>query len=161
MTWSETIATLTAARTLAESCVALLKRYGNEAQRANGQLTYAKAKSDADAAIAGLITALGTGDEPGNLPFLQTRLTSSATNLAEFAEWVNNIVSALMPSGQRDVLSALAKNIGIEALVKAISDGLAALYQNHRSDDALKRKMIQTQLEGAIWPDFAKVAPAQ
>ena len=161
MSWSEAIMPLAGARAQAESCVALLKRYGSEAQIARGELAYTKAKSDSDAAIAGLITALATGDAPGSLPFLQTRVTSSVTNLAEFSNWVNDIISASIPSGQRDVSTAIAKILGVEPLVKAISDGVAALYNNHRSDNALTRSIIQTQLEAARWPDFAKVEPAK
>jgi hypothetical protein len=158
--WSEAIAPLAGARAQAETCVALLKKYGNETQIASGQLTYVKAKSESDAAIAGLLTALATGDAPGSLSFLQTRITNSAVGLAEFSNFVNQIISTSVPPGQRDVASALAKILGVEPFVKAISDGVAAIYNNYRGDSALTRKVIQTQLEGAKWPDFAEVKPA-
>jgi hypothetical protein len=58
MTWPDAVAQLTSARTKAETCVALLKKYGNETQVSRGQLTYTNAKADADAVIAGLIVAL-------------------------------------------------------------------------------------------------------
>jgi len=160
MSWAEAIAPLAGARVQAETFVALLKRYGNNAQIAHGQLEYAKAKSDSDAAIAGLIIALATRDAPGSLPLLQTRVSSSASALAELSNWVSDIISTCVPSGQRDVAGALAKILGIEPFVKAISDAVAAVYNNHRSDNALTRKIIQTELEGAKWPDFAKVPSA-
>ena len=39
MTWPEAVAQLTAERTRAETCVAVLKRYGDKDQVARGQLT--------------------------------------------------------------------------------------------------------------------------
>jgi hypothetical protein len=36
MTWPDAVAQLTAERTRAETCVALVKRYGDDAQRARG-----------------------------------------------------------------------------------------------------------------------------
>src|SRR5207249_9779360 len=56
ITWPEAVAQLAGERAKAETCVALVKKYGDEAQIARAQLTYTTAKADADAAIAGLIT---------------------------------------------------------------------------------------------------------
>jgi hypothetical protein len=42
-----------------------------------------------------------------------------------------------------------------------LSDGVSALYNNHRTDDVLTRKTIQTQLEAARWPTFSEVKAAQ
>ena len=94
MTWPEAVAQLTAERTRAETCVALVKRYGDDAQTARGQLTYTNAKADADAVIAGLITALSAGQEPASLSSLQARLTSGVSGLAEFC----NTVARLRPT---------------------------------------------------------------
>jgi len=58
MSWPEAVGQIAGQRTKAETCVALIKRYGDDAQIARGQLTYADAKADFDAVIAGLITAL-------------------------------------------------------------------------------------------------------
>jgi hypothetical protein len=51
--------------------------------------------------------------------------------------------------------------IAIEPLLKMLSDGVSALYNNHRTDDALTRRTMQTQLEAARWPTFSEVKPAQ
>jgi len=161
LSWAAAVTPLAGARYQAEVCVALLKRYGKPFQLASGQLSYAKAKSDSDAAIAGLMTALATGEAPGGLPSVQAKVNSSLTGLVEFCNSVKDIVSAAVPPGQRDVWTALANIAGIEPLIKAVSDGVAALYNNYRSDTALTRKVIRTQLEAVIWPDFAKVEPAQ
>jgi hypothetical protein len=158
--WAAAIAPLAGARSQAEVCVALLKRYGDSSQIGTGQLAYGKAKSDSDAVIAGLITALATGEAPGALPGLQANVNSSLTALMKFCNSVDSIVTASVPPGEKDLLSALAKIAGIDSLIKAMSDGVAALYNNFRGDNALMRKIIQTQLEAARWPDFAKVEPA-
>ena len=86
MSWPEAVAQLTAERTRAETCVALLKRYGDKEQVAHGQLTYTNA--EADAVIAGLITALSRGQEPASVSSLQVRLSSGFSGLAEFCNTV-------------------------------------------------------------------------
>ena len=60
ISWPEAVAQLTGERAKAETCVALIKKYGDDGQIARGQLTYTTAKADSDALIAGLITALST-----------------------------------------------------------------------------------------------------
>ena len=45
----------------------------------------------------------------------------------------------------------------IQALQKPFVDAVATLYNNHRTDNELTRKTIQTQLEGARWADFDQV----
>jgi hypothetical protein len=158
MTWSEAVAQLTGERTKAETCAALLKRYGNETQVSRGQLTYTNAKADADAVIAGLIVALSTGQQPASLSSLQAKLSTSVSGLAEFC----GAVADLLPStaGQKDIITDIAK-AAIQPLLKMLSDGVSTLYNNHRNDDALTRRTIQTQLEAARWPTFSEVKAAQ
>ena len=79
----------------------------------------------------------------------------------EFCNSVNDILSATTQPGEKNVLSAIIKIVPIEPLIKVASDGVAALYNNHRNDDALTRKTIQTQLEAARWPTFSEVKAAQ
>jgi hypothetical protein len=159
MSWPEAVGQIAGQRTKAETCVALMKRYGNDAQIARGQLTYADAKADFDAVIAGLIAALSAGQTPASLPSLQARLTSGVSALLEFG----NMVSNLLPDtpGQKGVMDELAKIIPIEPLLKMLSEGVSALYSNHRNDDVLTRRTIQTQLEAARWPTFSEVKAAQ
>jgi hypothetical protein len=145
-------------RVQAELCVALLKRYGNPTQIGTGQITYANLKSESDAAIAGLITALATGGAPDSLGGIQSKISSTVLGLGEFCDSVKNIIS--VQPGERGVWSELAKAIPIETLIKLIADGVATLYNNHRDDTTLMRKVIRDQLEAAKWPDFTKVDPA-
>jgi hypothetical protein len=156
--WPEAVARLASERSKAEICVAFLKRYGDETQKSRGQLNYAKAKSDFDAVIDGLIAALAQNGNPESLPSLGVRLERGASALAEFC----NEVDVLVPgtSGEKAFFFEIAKE-AIGPLIKALSEGVAALYNNYRKDTALTRQTIQTQLEAAKWPSFAEVKRAQ
>src|SRR5262245_2630218 len=124
MAWPEAVAQLTSARTRAENCVAFLKRYGDKEQVTRGQLTYANAKADSDAVIAGLITALFARQEPASLSSLQARLGNGVSGLADIC----NAVSKLVPStaGEKGLL-AVALPVAIPPLLKLLSDSLSAL----------------------------------
>jgi hypothetical protein len=158
VTWPDAVAQLAGERAKAETCVSLLKKHGDDAQMARGQLVYADAKADSDAVIAGLITALSAGQAPASLSSLQTKLSSGISGLVEFC----GTVAKLVPNtaGQKNIVTDIGK-IAIEPLLKMLSDGVSALYNNHRADDALTRKTIQTQLEAARWPAFYDVKAAQ
>jgi hypothetical protein len=158
MTWPEAVAQLTSERTKAETCVSLLRKYGDTAQLARGQLSYANAKADADAVIAGLITALSAGQQPASLSSLQAKLSSGVSGLAEFCGSVADLIPST--ARQKGVLNDIAK-ASILPLLKMLSEGVSALYNNHRTDDALTRRTIQTQLEAARWPAFSEVKAAQ
>ena len=159
MSWPEAVGQIAGQRAKAEACVALMKKYGDDAQIARGQLTYADAKADFDAVIAGLITALSAGQTPASLPSLQTKLSSGVSGLDAFCK----MVSDLLPKtpGTKGVMDEIAKIVPIEPLLKMLSEGVSALYSNHRNDDALIRGTIQTQLEAARWPIFSEVKAAQ
>jgi hypothetical protein len=158
ISWPDAVAQLAGQRANAETCVSLVKKYGDDTQIARGQLTYTSAKADADAAIAGLITALSAGQAPVTLSSLQIKLSSGVSGLVEFC----NMVSSLIPNtaGQKNVVTGIAK-VAVEPLLKMLSDQVSALYNNHRTDDALTRRTIQTQLEAARWPAFSEVKAAQ
>jgi hypothetical protein len=157
MGWPEAVATLTSQRSKADTCVALLKRYGDTSQMAQGQLDYTNAKIEMDAVIAGLLAALAEGGTPDSLPTLQTHVQLGSAGLVHFCGTVSELLP--VPAGQRGILDEIVK-AAIEPVVKALSDGIAALYNNHRRDDELTRLTIRTQLEAAKWPDFAQVKAA-
>ena len=161
ISWPDAVGKISGERAKAETCVALMKKYGDDAQRARGQLTYASAKADSDAVIAGLITALSTGQTPASLPSLQAKLSSGVSGLVEFCGTVSNLLPKTAGQTERDVMVDIGKMIPFEQLLKILSDGVSALYNNHRSDDALTRRTIQTQLEAARWPAFSEVKAAQ
>jgi hypothetical protein len=157
LTWPDAVAQLAGERAKAETCVALVKKYGDEAQIARGQLAYTSAKADSDAVIAGLITALSAGQAPASLASLQAKLSSGVSALVAFCDTVSNLLPNT--AGQKNVILDIAK-VSIEPLLKMLSDGVSALYNNHRTDDALTRRTIQTQLEAARWPTFSEVKAA-
>jgi hypothetical protein len=158
MTWADAIAEVAGARTKAETAAQLLKKYGDNSHIARGQMIYSDAKGEADAVIAGLIVALSAKDEPESLTSLQERVERAATGLAT----LRKLSESLLPNleGTRDFdLGNILKG-AIEQLYKPLSDAVATLYTNFRTDNELTRKTIQTQLEAARWQDFDQVKVA-
>jgi hypothetical protein len=76
ISWIGAVGQIAGERAKAETCVALMKKYGNDA-KARGQITYTTAKADFDAVIAGLITALSAGQTPAEvIPSLGRRAST-------------------------------------------------------------------------------------
>jgi hypothetical protein len=156
--WPEAVGRLAEERSRAQLCVASIKKHGNQQQIAQGELVYGTAKANFDGVIVGLVIALAEGGNPGSLSSLDARLTDGATGLGQFCKSVSDLVPNV--SGEKDVLAEAIK-AAIEPAINALSEGVAALYNNHRKDDALTRQTIQTQLEAAKWPDFGEVKVVQ
>jgi hypothetical protein len=156
--WPEAVGRLAGERSKAETCAALFKGYADKQQISQGQLAYGDAKADFDMVIAELITALTEGENPKSLSSLETDLEHGASSLKTFCK----TVSGLLPStsGRKDVLADIAKG-AIQPVIDALSEGVAALYNNYRKDDALTVETIKTQLEAAKWPNFAEVKAAK
>jgi hypothetical protein len=152
--WPEAVARLAAERSKAETCVAMLKAYGDSTQIAQGQLDYANSKANIDSVISGLTVVLAQNGQPESLPTLESKLELGTAGLAEFCK----AVGSLLPStaGEKNVFADIVK-IAIEPVLKSLSEGVAAIYTNHRNDNALIRTTIQTQLEAAKWPEFASI----
>jgi hypothetical protein len=161
ITWPDAVGQIAGERAKAETCVALMKKYGDPADKARGEITYANAKADFDAVIAGLIVALSAGQTPASLSTLQDKLSSGASGLAGFCGTVSDLLPKTAGQTEKGVMIDIAKMIPFEQLLKTLSEGVSALYTNHRSDDALTRRTIQTQLEAARWPAFSEVKAAQ
>ena len=150
LTWPDAVAEVAKWRSIATACIASLKQYGAETDIAAGRTAYAKAKSDSDAVIAGLIVALSEGGAPTTLSDLHARVERSASALADFCK----IAERLEPStsGQKGVLDIL--NAITKPAIDKFSAAVAALYENYRTDTARRRETIRTELEAARWPDF-------
>jgi hypothetical protein len=157
ISWPDAVAQLAGERDKAETCVALVKKYGGEAQISRAQLAYASAKADSDGVIAGLITALSLGQTPASLSSLQAKLRSGVSGLHEFCGTVTKLIPNM--AGEKSVVVGVAK-VAVEPLLKLLSDAVSNLYTNYQADDPLTRKTIQTQLEAARWPPFAEVQVA-
>jgi hypothetical protein len=161
ISWPEAVGQIAGERAKAETCAALMKKYGDDAQKARGEITYTNAKADFDAVIAGLITALSAGQTPSDLPSVQAKLSNGVSGRVEFCGTVSDLLPKAAGQTEKGVMIDIAKMIPFEQLLKMLSDGVSALYNNYRSDDALTRRTIQTQLEAAKWPAFSEVKAAQ
>jgi hypothetical protein len=137
---------------------ASLQGHGDQRQIARGQLAYGEAKANFDGVIAGLITALTEGEAPKSLPSLEADLEHGATSLANFCKMVNDLLPST--SGGKDLVADIAR-AAVEPLIKALSEGVATIYNNYRKDQALTRETIKTQLEATKWPNFAEVKAAK
>ena len=155
--WPEAVGRLARERTMAETCAGLLKGHGDKQQILGGQLRYAEAKADFDAVIAELVIALTEGKNPKSLPSLETDLEQGASGLWTFCETVRGLLPN--SSGRKGLLTDIAKT-AVAQVITALSEAVAAIYNNHRKDDALTLETIKTQLEATKWPDFAQVTAA-
>jgi hypothetical protein len=154
MGWPDATANLIQLKTTSETCVSIIKQYGNVNQKAHARLEYGSAEGNANAVISGLEVALFSSGKITDLQTLQSNLKLASDEVKESC----NIASAMIPStkGHKGVVDEIAK-AAIEPLVKAVSDGIAALYNNHRADKDLTKRTIQTQLEAAKWQDYDKI----
>jgi hypothetical protein len=162
--WPDAVSQIAGERAKAENCVALMKKYGDEAQKALGQMTYTTAKADFDSVIAGLIAALSGGQAPASLSSLQEKLKNGTSGLSHFCGTVINLLPKTAGQNEKGIGSDIAeilKAIPLDELVKQLSNGAAALYTDHRTDDALTRRTIQTELEAARWPTFSEIKAAE
>jgi hypothetical protein len=87
-----------------------------------------------------------------------TDLEHGATSLGNFCKMVSDLVPNA--SGRKDVLADIARG-AVEPVIESLSERVAALYNNHRIDDAPTLETITTQLEAAKWPNFAEAKAAK
>ncbi len=156
--WQEAVARLAGERTKAETCVRLLKQYGDKAAVSHGELTYGEAKGDVDGVIEGLKTALTENDPPDSLPDLEARLQQGVKG----RDAVCAQAKELMPktSGEKGLITDLVSGT-VGPLIEAVKE----IYLDYRKDvrdareqDLLTRMTIQNQLEATKWPAFDTIA---
>jgi hypothetical protein len=133
--------------------VALLRKYGDQANQARGSILYGEAKAEYDGVIAGLAVALARKGQPESLPDLQDRLQRGFDKREAFCR----SVEPLIPNGhgEKGPIADL-----VRGAVKPLTDAVVAIWSRVRDDNALMRKTIQTQLEATAWPSFDKVPPS-
>jgi hypothetical protein len=149
--WQEAVARLARERTLAETCAALLRKYGDPAARDRGSLVYGEAKADYDGVIGGLVVALARKGQPESLPDLQARLQHGFDKRQAFCLSVEPLVPK--SHGEKSPIADI-----VSGAVKPLTDAVVALLSRRMDDDALMRKTIETQLEATSWAGFDKVA---
>lgn len=152
--WQEAVARLAQERTLAETCVALLKKYGKDGAIDRGRLAYADAKAEYDAIVAGLDVALARNDQPLSLPDLEARLRRGFDKRQAFCASVQRLV----PPPSNGVKSPFADIVG--GAVGPLVDAVREVWLRTRDDNALMRNTIENQLEATRWPSFASVSPS-
>jgi hypothetical protein len=152
--WQEAVARLAGERTKAETCGRLLKQYGDKAAVSQGELTYAEAKGDIDAVIAGLIVALAKADPPDSLPDLEARLQQGVKGREAVCAQAEPLVPKT--SGQKDVIADLVSG-ALEPLIGAVKELWIHYSEKAGEQDLLIRTTIQTQLEATKWPAFAEI----
>jgi len=151
--WPEVIDDLTKERTQAETCVGLIKSSGDQSAIAGGKVTYGTARAEMDGVIAGLTTVLVEGGKPESLPTVRASLESSGKSLKAICDAATKTVAP----NTKGVWEEIAKG-AIEPVVKAISDGIGALWTRHGEKDKLELETKRTQLEAARWPEFGDIA---
>jgi hypothetical protein len=151
--WPEVIALLAKAKTQATTCVQVLKSNGDKAAVASAQLTYGMAEGEMDGIIAGLTTALVQGGDPNSLPTARASLETAGKGLKEICDAA---VKSVTPN-TKGLWEEIAKG-AVEPLIKAISDGVGALWTRHVEKDTLELETKKSQLEAAKWPKFSDIA---
>jgi hypothetical protein len=152
--WQEAVARLAQERTPAETCVALLKKYGNAGAIDRGRLAYDDAKGEYDAIYRGLVVALAQSDQPASLPDLEARLRRGFDKRQAFCASVERLVPP-PPPGEKGPLTDI-----VGGVIGPVVSALKEIYLRSKDDDALRRKTIETQLEDTKWPSFASVSPS-
>ena len=107
-----------------------MKKYGDDAQKARGQITYTNAKADFDAVIAGLITVLSAGQTPASLSSLQEKLSSGASGLSQFCDTVINLLPKTAGQTEKGVGDRYLEGDPARAAAQdAVGRCLCALHQ--------------------------------
>jgi len=153
MGWPEVIADLTKERSQAETCVGMIKSSSDAAAIASAKTIYSAAKAEMDGVIAGLTTVLVEGGKPDSLPTVRASLETSGKDL----QMICDVADKTAPPHTKGVWDEIAK-AAVEPVVKAISDGVGALWARHVDKDKLEIETKRAQLEAAKWPDFADIA---
>ena len=152
--WQEAVARLAQERTQAETCVRLLKKYGDAAAIDRGSLTYGEAKAEYDGIIAGLTVALAQKQQPASLADLEQRLQHGFEKREGFCQSVQPLIPPAR-AGEKGVIDEI-----VSGALKPIIEAIQTIYLRAKDEDALTRATIQTQLEATSWPSFGSVTPS-
>jgi hypothetical protein len=151
--WPEVIDRLTQEREQVVTCVGLLKSSGDAAAN-SVKATYELARGDMDGVIAGLTVVLVEGGKLEGLPTIRDSLERSGKNLKDICDAA---LKTIAPH-TKGVWEEVAKG-AVEPLIKAISDGIGAVWAWSADKDKLATDTKKTKLEAARWPEFGNIAP--
>src|SRR3954469_22491687 len=105
--WQDAVARLREERGQAETCVRVLKKYGDATAVDRGAVAYAEAKAEYDAIIAGLNVALAQKEQPASLSDLQERLRRGFKKRDAFCQSVRPLLPPR--SGEKGILDEIVK----------------------------------------------------
>jgi hypothetical protein len=155
LTWPEAVARLAAERTRALACLEQARVLGITAANPLA-ITYAEAKAEVDAVVAGLSTALAEGrGQPEDLPGLERRMTAGFEGRRRFCEQVL-ARQPPRPTGEKGVLGDV-----LGAVVRPVVEAVVELWKHRDDTDRLRRETVRTQLEATRWPDYAASLPSR
>jgi hypothetical protein len=115
---------------------------------------YELARADLAGVIDGLTIVLVDGGKPESLPRIRDSLEGSGKSLQEIC---NAALKTVAPH-TKGVWEEVAEG-AVEPLIKAISDGIGALWKSSVDKDKLATDTKKTKLEAARWPEFGDIAP--
>jgi hypothetical protein len=76
------------------------------------------------------------------------------SGLSQFCGTVINLLPKTAGQTEKGVGIDILKAIPLEQLVKMLSDGVSALYTNHRSDDALQSRQRNSRAKSKSSPSM-------
>jgi hypothetical protein len=152
--WSEAVTRLTAEGTKATECVRQLKKRGDAAAQDAGRKKYEAARSAMDTVITGLIASLD--DDSGDVE--ASKIEKEITGVVEGRLSFCAIVDPMIPKsdGDRNIFADIMR----DTLKPTLAAAAGLLGIENSQNNLLRRKTIQTQLEGARWPDFERIPAA-
>jgi hypothetical protein len=153
ITWQKLIAELATERTKVETCVGLLKKYGNAVEIDQGALQYSQGKAAIDGLIAGLSVTLAQRSGLASLPDLQERLQLGVTVRSTLC----NKAHALLPPEKVDLKALIGGFLG--GVGQGLPDLLGKVFQD-QSKTAGMIETIQQELKATAWPEFVSVPPS-
>jgi len=152
ITWQDAVARLSRERGLAETCAAVIIKYGDKTTVDRGAIGYGDAKAEYDGLIRGLITALSQDGSPESLSDLQVQLQRAHDSLEAFC----GDARKLAPTPQAGTKGGLFDMVG-ESIGKLV-EAVATIWGKKIDVAEGTKKTIQTQLEASEWPAFDKVS---
>ena len=158
LTWPTAVDRLMEERSLAETCVGLLKARADSKTLQSQEGRYDLVKAKADGVIAGLKVAVVAGGQPEGLPTLKADIEDSANGLKQLCDLA--ITLGPREQGKRGVWDAIAGS-AIGPIVTALSEFVSHLVDNKTKQEDLVVNTILTELEAAKWPVFGSVSPLQ
>jgi hypothetical protein len=139
-------------RSLAESCARLLNDHGrdNPGVYAQGIMRYAQAKAEFDGLIEETKHYLTEDVELFEVAGLKTQLQTAVDRRTDFTDFVEAQIIG-NAAGTKFGLGDLLKPAD---LLKALTDGLRALWQEYRAVKDTRHKETMKQLEDLKWLPF-------